>query len=328
MRWWRVLFVQGPRDDPPPRRSAMLSYSRWHLADHVLHNSLAAAIKNDRSTTVEMLALIAEADRRYSYRAHGYDSLAGYLVDNLGMSEDMVYKRIGAARAARDYPAIFPAVAEGRLHLTAILMLRPRLTRDNATELLAAAFGRSREQVELLIAERFPKADVPTTLMPIAASPLEPQSDASTFDMTPESSTQSVENTQSSLAPERVAPESSVPTSVAVVPPTPQRRVAPLSVGRYELRLTISQELHDKLRHAQELLSHSVPSGDIPQLLERAIDELIAKQEKRQLAVTERPRGSRRSSHRPRHIAAEVKREVRKRDGGRCTFVSQDGHRC
>src|SRR5262249_5985718 len=110
--------------------------------------------------------------------------------------------------------------------------------------------------------------------------------------------------------------------------PTPQRRVAPLSVGRYELRLTISQELHDKLRHAQELLSHSVPSGDIPQLLERAIDELIAKQEKRQLAVTERRRGSRRWSYRPRHSSVEVKREVRKGDGGRCTFVSQDGHRC
>jgi hypothetical protein len=62
-----------------------------------------------------------------------------------------------------------------------------------------------------------------------------------------------------------------------MVPLTPQRRVAPLSPGRFELRLTISQELHDKLKRAQELMGHSVPSGDIAQILERALDELIAR---------------------------------------------------
>ena len=89
--------------------------------------------------------------------------------------------------------------------------------------------------------------------------------------------------------------------TVSVVPPAPQRRVAPLSPGRYELRLTISQEMYDKLRRAQELLAHSLPSGDIPQLLERALDELIAKQERLKFAATDKPRPARGSSN-PRHI--------------------------
>jgi len=128
--------------------------------------------------------------------------------------------------------------------------------------------------------------------------------------------------------PERVDPENSVPIAVPQVPLAPQRRVAPLSLGRFELRLTISQQLHDKLLRAQELLGHALPSGDIPQLLERAIDELIAKQERLRFAATERPRKTRGTSRNPRHVAAEVKREVHRRDQGRCTYVSEDGHRC
>jgi hypothetical protein len=112
-----------------------------------------------------------------------------------------------------------------------------------------------------------------------------------------------------------------------MVPPAPQRRLAPLSPGRFELKLTISQELHDKLKRAEELLSHAVPSGDIPRLLERALDELIAKQEKLQFAATGRPRMTRGSGN-PRYICAPVKRDVRKRDCGQCTYVSGRGHRC
>jgi 5-methylcytosine-specific restriction endonuclease McrA len=118
-----------------------------------------------------------------------------------------------------------------------------------------------------------------------------------------------------------------VPPLSPTVPPVPQRRVAPLSPGRYELRLTISQELHDKIKQAQELISHSVPSGDIAQILERALDELIAKQEKLQFAATDKPRTARGSSD-PHYVPASVRRAVRKRDRARCTYQSGDGVRC
>jgi len=91
----------------------------------------------------------------------------------------------------------------------------------------------------------------------------------------------------------------------------------------------MSQELHDKLRHAQELLSHQVPSGDIAGVLERALDVLIAGLEKRKFAATDRPRhAQRRPSTNPRYVPADVKRSVWERDGGRCTFVSEGGRRC
>src|SRR5262249_39052326 len=48
---------------------------------------------------------------------------------------------------------------------------------------------------------------------------------------------------------------------------------------------------------------------------------------KRKFAVTERRRRGR-SSANPRHVPAEVRNAVWRRDGGRCTFVAQGGHRC
>src|SRR6185295_1307052 len=64
-------------------------------------------------------------------------------------------------------------------------------------------------------------------------------------------------------------------------------------------------------------------------VLERALDALIGRLEKRKFAATERPRRARpRPTTSPRHIPAHVKRAVWERDGGQCTFVSETGRRC
>ena len=146
----------------------MLSYSRSHLADHVLLTTLAAVVTQDRATTAEMLALIAEVERRGLFRPQGYPSMYRYCVDKLGMSEDVACKRILTARAARQFPVITPAIADGRLSVSTVALLSPHLKTSRGEELLTAALGKSRAEVELLIAERFPKPDVPTSLVPVA----------------------------------------------------------------------------------------------------------------------------------------------------------------
>jgi len=91
----------------------------------------------------------------------------------------------------------------------------------------------------------------------------------------------------------------------------------------------MSQSAHDKLRYAQELLSHQIPSGDVAEILDRALDALIEKLERRKFAATNRPCSRPpRSSNNPRHIPAHVKRAVWERDQGRCTFVSEAGRGC
>jgi len=72
-----------------------------------------------------------------------------------------------------------------------------------------------------------------------------------------------------------------------------------------------------------------VPSGDVAETLDRALDALIAKLEQRRLGAA-RPTRSRRAGRTsdPRHIPAPVRRQVWERDGGQCTFTSDTGQRC
>ncbi len=103
----------------------------------------------------------------------------------------------------------------------------------------------------------------------------------------------------------------------------------PLAPGRFALQLTIGQDTHDKLRYAQALLGHAVPSGDLAQVLDRAMDALITRLEQRRFAAAARSRPScRRRAEDTRYVPAAIRRAVWQRDGGQCTFVSDTGHRC
>jgi hypothetical protein len=105
--------------------------------------------------------------------------------------------------------------------------------------------------------------------------------------------------------------------------------VKPLAPQRFFFQVTIDQKAHDALCYAQELLSHELPSGGVSQIVGMALEALIPQLEKRKFAATDRPRPGRPgSSADPREIRACVQREVWERDGGQCTFVSPDGHRC
>ena len=112
--------------------------------------------------------------------------------------------------------------------------------------------------------------------------------------------------------------------------PAPLRRalVKPLAPERYEIRFTASADTHAKLCQAQDLLRHVIPDGDVAQVMDRALATLLAQLSKRKFAATDRPRPGRPRSAEARDPAAEVRRAVWARDGGRCAFVAKEGRRC
>jgi hypothetical protein len=93
-------------------------YQRDHLADPTLLQNVATHLAENRATMAELLADLAEVDARKLYVPAGYPSMSTYCVGELHLSEESAFKRIHAARTARRFPAIFEAVAEGRLHLS------------------------------------------------------------------------------------------------------------------------------------------------------------------------------------------------------------------
>jgi hypothetical protein len=91
-------------------------YSLGHVSDSALLQALATLVRQDRTTTASLLANIAEVDARKLYVPTGHPSMFEYCVEELRLSEDAAYRRIRAARAAREFPVLFAEVAEGRLH--------------------------------------------------------------------------------------------------------------------------------------------------------------------------------------------------------------------
>ena len=254
----------------------MKSYSRSQLTDDGLLSTLATRLSLDRNTTADLLADLAEVDARKLYVPAGYPSMFLYCVHEHHMSEDMAYKRIQAARAARRFPAVFPALAEGRLHLTAVVLLAPYLRPETADELIAAATHKTKAQVELVLAERFPKPDLPTLLRAIAAP--------ATGDTLPArpivpSTVPNAPICMEPLVPEPVVPSDASNALTCMVPISSQAashaKIAPSSPGRFTLQLTMGQVTHDPLREAQALLGHAVPSGNIEAVLERSLREMV-----------------------------------------------------
>jgi hypothetical protein len=306
-----------------------------------------------------LLAHLAEVDARKLYVPAAHPSMFSWCTHELRFSEDAAYKRIQAARTAWRFPAIFPALADGQLNLTGVLLLGPYLNPANADELLGAAAGRSKSEIEEWLAQRFPRSELLPlmTALPAVQGPdsqLAPERvkldgaelapgqigsgddqlalervklDVAKLVAGQIESDDSADDGQ--LAPERVKLDvaklalGQVPASAA------SARLTPSAPGRYSLQLTIGKGTHDKLRHAQALLGHAVPSGEVAEVLDRALDALIGQLERRKFAATCQP-GSRprRPSANPRHVPAEVRRAVWQRDGGQCTYKSISGHRC
>src|SRR5262245_29795199 len=137
----------------------MSKYSLTHLTDGTLLQDLIALVTRERTNTAELLAHLAEVDARRLYLPAGYPSMHAYCERELRLSEDAANKRIRAARKAREVPALFAAIADGRLNLSGVILLASHLTPDNADDLIKAAEWKSKAEIEALIAARQPRCE-------------------------------------------------------------------------------------------------------------------------------------------------------------------------
>jgi hypothetical protein len=277
----------------------------------------------EREATAALIVHLAEFDARRLYEGAGFPSLFQYCRAVLRLSEDAVYNRIEAARAARRFPIIVDRLLSGSLSLTTVRMLARHLTPANHEDLLTAAAGKGKQEVEALLARHLPQPDVPASVRKL---PSAPQGGPAGPAGVPVPALPGVagggENAEVAAT---VAPsgDSMVPSD------RPRPVVRPLAPERYEIRFTASAEMREKLRRAQDLLGHAIPSGDIAQVFDRALSLLVADLMRKKCGVTTRPRSSRGQAGRSPDISAAVKRTVWVRDGGRCAFVARrSGRRC
>jgi hypothetical protein len=300
-----------------------------HLSDGALIAEVTRCARDERHVTAQLVAHLAELDARRLYLGAGHSSLFTYCCNALGLSADAAYNRVEAARACRLFPEVLDRLVDGSLTVTSVRLLARHLTAENHRELLAAASRRSKREVEELIAHRFPKPDTPSSVRKVpertpsrlAIAPARPVTEPAQTLSAP--ATPMVASAPSPMTPDTPCPYPAVPTHR---PP-----VKPLASDRYEIRFTASAATRDKLKVAQDLLRHAIPSGDVAAIFDRALSELIEAHSRRKMAVVRRPakaRAVRPTVEGSRNVAAEVKRVVWVRDEGRCAFVGAGGHRC
>lgn len=332
------------------------------LADEELLSRTIILSARNRRAEAELVAHVAEVDHRRLYLQEACPSMFVYCTTRLGMSEAEAYLRITVGRASRRFSSILPMLGSGRVHLSAVARLAAHLTEDNAAAILARAAGRSRREVDAIVAELAPKPDVPPSIRRLPRPPAPEASgelrldrvaaaagapaagapaaggelcldrvaaSAHDSEAAPTVSTPAVSTP--AVAPPAVATPAVAPSAPPLSPASPPAMIVPIAPARFKVQFTASSELEAKLARATALLRHQIPSGDLAAVIDHALTELLAKLERKKCAATSAPRRSlAESDYEPvsRNIPAAVRRMIWQRDEGQCTFVDRHGRRC
>jgi RuvA, C-terminal domain len=308
------------------------------LSDHELLRGLVALRGTERRCVARMVAYLVEVEARRLHLADACPSIFAFCTRRLGMSEGEAFRRMTAARLARDFPSVLGRIERGEVHLSALALVAKHLTKENGETLLAEISGKSKLAVQELVAARFPRPDVPTS---IRALPSRAGAPDVLQDLAPDAGAE----TSLSLLPNGVdlpSTSASAPTSRAAsnaasnIPPTlpstgPRGTLEPLTASRYKVQLTVSKDVRDKIERATLLMSHRNPNAELAVVLEKALDLLIADLEKSRLAKSKRPRSSGATplgDSNPGYVTRAARRAAFHRDGEQCSFVNDAGERC
>jgi hypothetical protein len=197
---------------------------------------------------------------------------------------------------------ILDYIAAGSINLSAMSVLVPQLTEENAQALLEKAKDLSKRDVEFLVAGLSPKQEPRDLIIAMPPPPAEAGGRSPEF-----------------------APAFSGGGVTAAPPPPRPEGVNPLTEKSARIYFTATKDLLDKLERARGLLRHKFPRGRFGEVMNEALEALLDR--------IDRGRKARPAPERPvlpgrRRIPEWVKDAVYLRDGGRCAFESVDGARC
>jgi hypothetical protein len=114
------------------------------LSDKDLLSRLHKLVEKEKALTLEVLAHLAEVDRRELYLGKGYSTLTNYCIGEMGYGESSAGRRARIARIIKDMPEVYDLLEKDKLTFSAILQVTRALTPNNKTELLPRLIGKTR----------------------------------------------------------------------------------------------------------------------------------------------------------------------------------------
>src|SRR5215510_5704911 len=127
------------------------------LSDAELLARIPAIVRAERIASAHVIEHLMEVERRHLYLDQACSSLYAYCRERLGYSEDAALKRARVARLALRLPRVLDELRSGAIHLTGLFLLDRYLDEEHADGLLAEARGKSRRELEKILASRFPR---------------------------------------------------------------------------------------------------------------------------------------------------------------------------
>jgi hypothetical protein len=274
----------------------------------------------------DFLLALADFDRQKRWRELGHTSLFYFLHRELRLSKGAAQNRKTAAELIQAFPEVEAALRRGDLCLSTVNEVAKVLTPENCREVLPRFSGLSRREAEEVVAalrpaEVVPMREVVTAVRPAAPAPPAVAEQAALPAVAGASSPPPAVHMGETAAPALV-----LAPAPRAAPLPPRESVELLDTERARWHVTVSRRFLEKLEAAKDALGHARPEGSAEEILERGLDLVLAQHAKRN-GLVDKPRKTRRPA-RPDTIPAEVKREVRRRAGGRCEWVFESGERC
>jgi len=296
------------------------------LADHARHNEM------------RLLDHLAEFDARRLCLEEGHRSLYEYSTMVLGFEEAEAYRRIRVARVIRAFPEARLALAQRRVTASSLVVLAPWLERKNVGEWLSLAGGKSKREVEALVAARYPQAPQPDAVRNFPFHPL--------ILTTPPLAARGAED--SPIAAAGAPPHAVELGEAGVLAEAPLERIeggwqqlTPVAAGRVRVGFDAAVVIAQLLDRVKQLLRHKYPEGRLEDLIREVLDSYLERKDpQRRLErnpakggvvaeVTERPEEIfPRDWAAGRYIPARVKSAVWARDDGSCAWRNPDGKIC
>jgi hypothetical protein len=126
----------------------------FRLSNEDLWQGLKELSARERVLAADIVASVAETQRRGLHEDHGWRSLFEYCVQSLRWSEATAFRRTRAAWAVLAFPAILEMLYDGRLHIEGVVILYAFLDDTDFPGLLLKAVGKTTKEIEWLVADR------------------------------------------------------------------------------------------------------------------------------------------------------------------------------
>ena len=261
-----------------------------HLTEaRSFHARLIDLLRVEFSSLGAFLEALAEFDRRKLFRDLGHSNLFAYLHQGLKLSRAAAHHRRAAAWLVQRFPDVLEPIREGKLCFTTAAVLASVATEENLSAVLPRFFGLSKQEALELAAELKPRTVVPARTV--------------------------VTRVEQAVPKIRLG-ESGIPRTEgerpAVERPVAERTlVEPMTATESRIHVTVSRKFLALLKTARAGESHRSPGASDEEILTAALGLLIEQQGRRKASVP-----------------AKVKREVVKRDEGKCQWPVVGGGVC